>query len=477
MLGPRPGSRFGSRFRALLTLSAMVLSACGVTVEDHIARLKEGGEGAEDAKMALSLARQDAIDPLIAAFVDETSGADARVHMADALGRLFLREKDPDILTTLHEGLNDASPEVRSSIIRVLGDMGGQRGVPPLLERLTRESDDAVRRDLLVTLGVMSLQLPRGGNNTGFFRTWSLDVMADSLQGPFVESLLDMRDDAQGSTRTAVMEWLEVAAEAYATTGLERELAADLIGARQLLEKGRDLVPDSRNMNRHLGRFEFDNEDADKGLVTMANVGAALRVPELSAAPVIDGHLDESLWQQATRLDSFYQNISRMRAYLIDGRTAIYLGYRGPNLYIGVKGWEPETGNLQAGATNRDENAWQDDCVELFFDPDRDRRTFWQIVINSTNTVFDQHSDGTGPQGNTGWNGEFDSATHVAEDYWSVEVAIPMAQFGEGETGAGAVWGANLARIRIANASEYGQWVPTYGSALRPDRFGYLVFE
>ena len=30
---------------------------------------------------------------------------------------------------------------------------------------------------------------------------------------------------------------------------------------------------------------------------------------------------------------------------------------------------------------------------------------------------------------------------------------------------------------RIANASEYGQWVPTYGSALRPDRFGYLVFE
>ncbi len=57
------------------------------------------------------------------------------------------------------------------------------------------------------------------------------------------------------------------------------------------------------------------------------------------------------------------------------------------------------------------------------------------------------------------------------------EVAIPMEQFGEGKVGSGAVWVANLARIRMANATEYGQWVPTYGNAQRPDRFGYLVFE
>ena len=41
----------------------------------------------------------------------------------------------------------------------------------------------------------------------------------------------------------------------------------------------------------------------------------------------------------------------------------------------------------------------------------------------------------------------------------------------------GDVWGFNIARVRIANAAEYGQWMPTYGNAHRPDRFGWLVFD
>ncbi len=460
-----------------LLLAGMMLAACGTTVEDHIDRLQEGGEGTEDAKMALSLARQDAIAPLISAFADLDRGPVARSHMADALGRLYLREKDPAILMALHQALEDASPHVRASVVRVLGDMSGRKGVAPLVTRLGKETDDAVRRGILVTIGLMSLREAPQTGIIGLGRPWSLEIMDDSLRAPFINTLRQLRDDVGDSTRTAVMEWLEVAAEDKVTEALQRELTADMVGARQLLEEGRDLVPDSRNINRHLGRFEFDNENKEKGLATMAAVGAAIHVPRMPVAPTIDGHLDEDLWQQVTRVDSFYQNISRMRAYLIEGRTAIYLGYRGTTLYIGVKGWEPQTDNLQVSATARDENAWQDDCIELFFDPDRDRRTYWQFVINSGNTQFDQYADGSSRQGNIGWNGDFTSATHVADDYWSAEVAIPMEQFGEGQLGSGAVWAGNLARIRIANASEYGQWVPTYGSALRPDRFGYMVFD
>ena len=42
---------------------------------------------------------------------------------------------------------------------------------------------------------------------------------------------------------------------------------------------------------------------------------------------------------------------------------------------------------------------------------------------------------------------------------------------------SGAIWGFNIARVWITNASEYGQWVPTYGLAHRSDRFGFLIFE
>ena len=465
----------------MVVLTSGLLAACGVDVDDHIDRLQEGGEGAEDAKMALSLARQDAIDPLIAAFADASHSPEARAHMADALGRLYLREKEPRILEALQAGLDVTAPAVRGSVIRVLGDMGGQKGVAPLLARLAKETDNGVRHDLLVTLGVMSVREPRGfGNFDAAGRTWSLEIMEDdSSRTEFVHLLKGIREDVRDSTRAAVMEWLEVAAEDRATAAQERELAADLQGAQELLAEALDLVPDSRNINRHLGRFEFDNVDSATGLATMVDMGVAIRVPRLRRVPAIDGLLDEPLWETAAHIDSFYQNITRMRAILSTGRTEIRLGYRGTTLYIGVRGWEPRTDNLQVTATARDENAWEDDCVELFFDPDCDRRTYWQFVVNSANTQFDIYTDGRSSNGggDVGWNGEIESATQVAEDHWSLEVAIPMEQFGEGKVGSGAVWVANLARIRMANATEYGQWVPTYGNAQRPDRFGYLVFE
>ena len=66
--------------------------------------------------------------------------------------------------------------------------------------------------------------------------------------------------------------------------------------------------------------------------------------------------------------------------------------------------------------------------------------------------------------------------TQVGEDFWSVEIGIAATQFDK-EISPGDVWGFNVARIRIANAAEYGQWVPTYGFALRPERFGFLIFN
>ena len=59
----------------------------------------------------------------------------------------------------------------------------------------------------------------------------------------------------------------------------------------------------------------------------------------------------------------------------------------------------------------------------------------------------------------------------------TLELEITSAQLDGAEIGSGHTWGFNVARVRIANASEYGQWAPTYGWSHRPDRFGFLVFE
>jgi len=158
--------------------------------------------------------------------------------------------------------------------------------------------------------------------------------------------------------------------------------------------------------------------------------------------------------------------------------TRARLGRVKQTLFLLVEGQEPRTDNLHAQATVRDENAWQDECVEVFFDANRDGRSFHQIVINHLGTIFDQYSDGSGPQGDIDWNADIEHAVYVSETGWTLEMALPMSQLTESRDPlSGQVWGFNLARIRITNSSEYGQWVPTYGSALRPDRFGFLIID
>lgn len=71
----------------------------------------------------------------------------------------------------------------------------------------------------------------------------------------------------------------------------------------------------------------------------------------------------------------------------------------------------------------------------------------------------------------------FDIATTVEDTFWSIEIEISLAQFDQKKIETGDLWGFNVARVRIANASEYGQWTPTYGNAHRPDRFGFLMFN
>ena len=75
------------------------------------------------------------------------------------------------------------------------------------------------------------------------------------------------------------------------------------------------------------------------------------------------------------------------------------------------------------------------------------------------------------------WDAEIEVAVSVKADAWSVELEVPADLFGSESMRTGNVWGFNVGRNRVANGTEYLQWAPTYGFALRPERFGFLVFE
>ena len=459
---------------AILCFALMGLSGCGDPIERDIARLIEGGEAAEDARMRLTLAKGPAIEPLIRAFQDRNNPSRARVVIAQALFALYLRETDKRILETLIEGLDDEDAAVRHKVATKLGDLRKREGTGPMIERLGREGEDDVRLEILLALEIMGMESAGGGFFNADINT---DKMTEEEKESFTQLLVQMnREELPDSLLMKTREWLEILAEEVTIEARNLELKADLQGAEAILQEARGLIPDSKNVNQKLGRFYYNNGEEKKGLEILTEFGMVVHVRKLKQRPRIDGVFDEPAWSDVEPLTQFFQCIYKMRAYPIEGETEAYVGYFGNELFIGIKGYESSTDNLTAQATQRDANAWQDDCIEIFLDINQDYVSFYQIVINSLGTIFDDHSDGTSPQGDVRWNGEYDTAIKKDETFWTVELGIPVDQFKK-KIKAGDIWGFNVARIRIANAAEYGQWVPTYGRARRPDRFGFLVFE
>jgi thioredoxin-like negative regulator of GroEL len=462
---------------ALLLSACLLLLACGDPVEREIDRLIKGNaKEAETARMRLALAKSSAIEPLIAAFQDRSHPSAARVKMAEALFQLYIREKDERILETLTAGMEDQDRAVRLRVVAKLGDLGERKTIGLLVERLGLETDPDVRLEILIALEIMGMK------NEGRFSDIQVgtDKLSEAERQKFTELLQAMnRQSLSENLRLKVLEWLEIVAEEDTQEARNLELKADLEGAEKALLAARELVPDSKNVNHKLGRFYYDNGQSEKGLSILSEYGMLLRPAHLAQPPAIDGLLEEPAWEDVEPLVHFYQCIFKMHAYPIQGRSEAYVGYRDNVLYIGIKGYESSTDSLAARVTERDQRVHEDDCVELFLDLDHDYTTYYQIVVNSLGTIGDTRWDNSAQNGSGGedeWNGEYEIATKVEETFWTAEIAIPIAQF-EQRIEPGQIWGFNLARIRIANAAEYGQWVPTYGRALRPDRFGFILFD
>ena len=150
-------------------------------------------------------------------------------------------------------------------------------------------------------------------------------------------------------------------------------------------------------------------------------------MPELETPPVIDGHLTDPVWSQATRLDAFCQNVLMVRAIPVEGHSEFYVYYSADTIYFGLKAHEESTNGLVATHRTHDSQVWQDDGVEIYIDTDLDQRSYWGILANCIGTILDsKQSVIESPlSSDNGWNGDFQLATRIEPTYWSIEVALP----------------------------------------------------
>ena len=213
-----------------------------------------------------------------------------------------------------------------------------------------------------------------------------------------------------------------------------------------------------------------------------------------SAAPVIDGVLDDPVWRSAQSTAPF----ARIDPDKADGktqRTAAKLAWDDDALYIA---WECEDTDVWSALTEFDSDVWTEEAVEAFIDPDGDGRDYREIDTNPLGTVVDlsiaevrdnaptdipaaQKWNATGLRIKTVVNGTVNDRND-RDKGWTCEAAIPWANFaGVGPPSlpprVGDSWRIQLLRIDRPSGDQIQLYTWSPAEAFhQPSRFGIVTF-
>ncbi len=182
---------------------------------------------------------------------------------------------------------------------------------------------------------------------------------------------------------------------------------------------------------------------------------------------VVDGHLDETAWQECPVASTGRLRELQTGAQPIFGAT-FKTAWRGGNLYFAVRCDEREGEPLNVATTRSEDQAiWYGDLVEILLDTES--HSYYQIAVNPSGALVDLDR-GAPKDGWLQWDSKAEVATQVADDHWTVEIRIPVVEdpndplhqvVGRKPTRS-LPWHVNVCRQRIReNGSEYSAFAPT----------------
>jgi len=188
--------------------------------------------------------------------------------------------------------------------------------------------------------------------------------------------------------------------------------------------------------------------------------------PRAEPAPVLDGKLDDVVWQRAALVSDFTLLGTDK---LISPQTSFRLLWDEEYLYLGVQCDEPQMDKISPMRYADDGSAvFRDESLEFFVEPDHTHERYYQLFFNVAGSLY------------TSGNSGAEIKTHLAEKFWSVEVAVPWGWLKVAPK-PGKVVGFNVNRNhsigQLAEELTYATWAVLRGGFHDPERFAHLVLS
>ena len=185
-----------------------------------------------------------------------------------------------------------------------------------------------------------------------------------------------------------------------------------------------------------------------------------LEIPRMTAAPKIDGVLDNPIWEtQALRIADFVQLTPKENGEPTE-RTVAYVGFDEKNLYMAFRCFDSDPSKVRCSITSRD-NVIDDDWILLMLDTFKEKRRAYSFFLNPAGIQIDavRIEEGGSENFDLSWDTAFDSAGTTDKEGWTVEMAVPFKsiRFPDQDT---KTWNIVLAR-NLPRKGEIMMW-PTF---------------
>lgn len=249
-------------------------------------------------------------------------------------------------------------------------------------------------------------------------------------------------------------------------------------------------------------------QPAFKGLENLFAPPLNYLVRHTSVPPVIDGDINDKVWQNADWTAQF-QDIEGDLKLHPSLQTQVKMLWDDSCLYIAARLQEP---NVWAYVRHRDEVVFHDNDFEVFINPNNTTHQYFEFEVNAINTIFDLFLnkpyrdlgdamiswDATGLRTAVKVQGTLNDPSDTDQG-WTVEMAIPLKSVNIGNymhlPKEGSLWRINFSRvewdtkllngkyIKETDANGYPKpehnWVWSPQGIVNmhfPERWGYLQF-
>jgi hypothetical protein len=186
---------------------------------------------------------------------------------------------------------------------------------------------------------------------------------------------------------------------------------------------------------------------------------------------VVDGRLDEPVWESAPEATDFIQLEPELGSPASE-RTFVKVLFDDTHIYLGFWCFDTQPEKIAARLTKRDSDLAADDSVYVLLDTFHDRRTCYYLSTNLLGTQWDGRITENGRTVNATWDGIWKCGAQRTDFGWTVEFAVALSSI-KYEPGEDKTWGFSVARV-IPRKLETSMWTGPLESAYRVSQYGEL---